>query len=310
MSTTKGKPSPQMPTFEKTALPDFSLANPLGSGSKFISTAACLVIGDEVLNGKTKDSNSNYFARFCFDLGIELKRIEVVADDEETMIEAARRLTAQHDLVVSSGGIGPTPDDITYQSMAKAFSEAGELVYDQEVIRRMEENSKVRQVNTNDITNEILSARNRMALLPKQNAETIFPTTTLWVPIVRMAGKLYILPGVPKLFETLLENMRDYIPLDPNHPKPYRVLIHTHLPESNISPFLVKLSEKCREMHIKVGSYPKWNNGVDVSLIGKDWSELQKLIPEVQEAVQGKLIESTQLGNRRGTEKLSQQHRM
>ncbi|KAJ1021029.1 hypothetical protein NDA13_005657 [Ustilago tritici] len=210
MSTTNGKPPPQMPTFEKTALPDFSLANPLGSGSKFISTAACLVIGDEVLNGKTKDSNSNYFAKFCFDLGIKLKQIKVVADNEETIIEAAHRLTTQHDLVVSSGGIGLTPDDITYQSMAKAFSEVGELVYDQ-VICRMEENSKVCQVNTKAITDEMLSARNRMALLPKQNAETIFPTT-LWVPIIRMAGKLYILPGVPKLFKTLLENMRDYIP--------------------------------------------------------------------------------------------------
>lgn len=103
MSTRKGKPSGQMPTFEKTSLPDFSLANPLGSGSKFISTAACLVIGDEVLNGKTKDCNSNYFAKFCSDFAIELKRIEVVAEDEETIIEAARRLTAQYDLVVSSG---------------------------------------------------------------------------------------------------------------------------------------------------------------------------------------------------------------
>lgn len=302
-------PAPQMPTFEKTPLPDFTKSNPLGSPNKYISTAACLIIGDEVLNGKTKDSNSNYFAKFCFDLGIELKRIEVIPDDEEVIVEAAKRLTSQHDFVISSGGIGPTPDDITYQSMAKAFSN-GDLVYDEEVIRRMAENLKARQVNTEGITEDMITARKRMALFPKENAEVIFPTDKLWVPVIRMAGKLCILPGVPRLFEALIDGMQDYIPLDPNRPRPYRVLIHTRLPESNISPFLVKLTDKCKDKNIKVGSYPKWNNGVDVSLIGNDWDELEKLISEVEEAVEGKLIESGQLGNSSNADKQQQQPKM
>ena len=67
-----------------------------------------LVIGDEVLNGKTKDTNSNYFAKHCFELGIELKRIEVVPDEEADIVEAARRLTDRFDWVVSTGGIGPS----------------------------------------------------------------------------------------------------------------------------------------------------------------------------------------------------------
>ena len=291
------EPEPVMPTFTKTPLPDFARHNPLGSPNRYVSTAACLIIGDEVLNGKTNDSNSHYFAKFCFNLGIDLKRIEVIPDDEEVIVEAARRLTAQFDFVVSSGGIGPTPDDITYSSMAKAFSERGELVYDDEVIRRMAENLKARQVNTQGITQDMITARKRMALFPKTNAEIIFPTTNLWVPVVRMAGKLCILPGVPRLFEALLDSLEPYIPLDPNRPRPYRILIHTRLPESNISPFLQRLTEKCIPLQIKVGSYPKWNNGVDVSLIGTDLDQLNKLIPEVEQNVEGKLIESRQLGN-------------
>ncbi|TKY86914.1 hypothetical protein EX895_004202 [Sporisorium graminicola] len=291
-----GASQPVMPTFEKSPLPDFSVSNPLGAPNRYVSTAACLIIGDEVLNGKTKDSNSNYLAKFCFDLGIDLKRIEVIPDDEEVIVEAAKRLTSQFDFVVSSGGIGPTPDDITYSAMAKAFSADGKLVYDDEVIRRMAENLKARQVNTEGITEDMITARKRMALFPASDAEVIFPTTNLWVPVVRMHGRLCILPGVPRLFEALLDGLEPYIPLDPNRQRPYRILIHTRLPESNISPFLVELTDKCKPLNIKVGSYPKWNNGVDVSLIGTDLQQLQQLIPEVEQNVQGKLVESRQLG--------------
>ena len=117
-------------------------------------------------------------------------------------------------------------------------------------------------------------------------------------------GLVWVLAEV----EALLDGLEPYLPLDPNRPRPYRVLIHTRLPESNISPFLVHLTEKCKPLAIKVGSYPKWNNGVDVSLIGNDWPALQQLIPDVENAVQGKLIESGQLGKTRSaTEHQNQQ---
>lgn len=67
------------------------------------------------------DTNSAFFAKYCFSLGINLKRIEVIADDESEIIEAARRMSANYDFVVTTGGIGPTHDDITYQSIARAF---------------------------------------------------------------------------------------------------------------------------------------------------------------------------------------------
>ncbi|EPQ27734.1 uncharacterized protein PFL1_04871 [Pseudozyma flocculosa PF-1] len=288
-SAAPAAPPPKLPTFAKSPVP----ANPLGPNT-YVKTAACLIIGDEVLNGKTKDSNSNYFAKFCFTLGIDLQRIEVIPDDTEQIVEAAQRLSARHDLVITSGGIGPTPDDITYESIAKAFG-AG-LTYHDETIRRMAENLKARNVDTSTVTEEMITARKRMALFPDRDAEVIYPTEQLWVPVVRMKGKLCILPGVPRLFEALLDGLEQYIPIDPNRPRPYRLLIHTRLPESNISPFLVKLTEKCKPEGIKVGSYPKWNNGVDVSLIGEDLGRLQELGKEVEREVQGTILEQGKVG--------------
>ena len=103
------------------------------NATKTIHTAACLIIGDEVLGGKvgfdisggrfgsmlhqtnhgwsrnqTIDTNSSYFAKYCFQLGIQLKRIEVIADDESEIVEAVRRMSSNYDFVVTSGGIGPT----------------------------------------------------------------------------------------------------------------------------------------------------------------------------------------------------------
>ena len=133
-----------------------------------------------------------------------LYRIEVIADDEEEIVEAARRLTSHYDLVVTSGGIGPTHDDITYESLARAFDpEEGKLEYDDETLERMYELSK-RRFNFKDQTEEQQTARKRMALFPVKHAEVLHVDPALWVPVVRMKQRLCILPGVPKLFEQLL----------------------------------------------------------------------------------------------------------
>lgn len=103
--------------FENTAVPSFTgkedyvkTAGMVSSTS--IGSCSCssnptqIVIGDEVLNGKTKDTNSNFMARTLFDLGVDLCRIEVIKDDEQEIVEAATRFVDKYDLVVTSGGIG------------------------------------------------------------------------------------------------------------------------------------------------------------------------------------------------------------
>ncbi|GAA5951240.1 hypothetical protein JCM3765_002420 [Sporobolomyces pararoseus] len=286
-------PIRKMSTSNKDETPRFPISEVPKTNTGPVRTAGMIIIGDEVLNGKTKDSNSNFLAKMAFDLGIELKRIEVIADDEAEIVEAVRRMHKSYDWVVTSGGCGPTFDDLTYPSIAAAFDLP--LEYDDETIKRMEAFSKGRY-NFKEQTEEQKTARLRMALFPK-GAEVLFVQEDLWVPIVRVGGKVTIFPGIPKLFERLVTGYAShFIELPPSSEKPYRVLVHTEMPESNISPFLSELNERVKKEGIRLGSYPKLRAGVDVSLIGKDEKRLLELAKEVEQELQGSLVASGKIG--------------
>src|SRR5215510_1511341 len=87
-------------------------------------TAAILVIGDEILSGRTKDKNIGYIAEYLTGIGIDLTEVRVVGDDETAIIEAVNALRTRYNYVFTTGGIGPTHDDITAVSIAKAFGVA------------------------------------------------------------------------------------------------------------------------------------------------------------------------------------------
>ncbi|KAH9485043.1 hypothetical protein JR316_0001949 [Psilocybe cubensis] len=266
-SSTVAEKSTAAPPHTKVTFPISPVPkNPLGDGA-YIRTAAALIIGDEILNGKTLDRNSHHFAQYCFEHGINLKRIEVIADSEEEIIEASRRLVEKYDFVITSGGIGPTHDDITYESLGKAFGQ--KLVHHEETITRLNEMSKHRSwVGTQNA--EQLAATHRMALFP-ENAEVIFVAEDIWVPVVRLAGKLCIFPGIPALFQKMLHNLTFFLPLPPKSERPLRIQIFTERPESIIAPYLTSLQERLKPHGIQVGSYPVLYKGVFVSLIGRDF---------------------------------------
>ncbi|KAK7683820.1 hypothetical protein QCA50_013196 [Cerrena zonata] len=260
--------------------------NPLGEG-KYIKSAACLIIGDEILNGKTLDRNSNYFARYCFEHGIDLKKVEVIADDEDEIIEASRRMVSKYDFVITSGGIGPTHDDITYACLAKAFNQ--NLGHHQETLRRMTEMSKHRWASLAQQNEEQRIARERMALFPDQ-AEVIFIAPDIWVPVVRLEGKLCIFPGIPKLFQRMLDGLSPFLPLPPPHERPYRQQIFTALPESSIAPYLTELQTRTKTQGVRIGSYPSLGAGVYVSLISRNSADVQALAEEVAIRLEGRLV--------------------
>ncbi|KAF7361999.1 MoCF-biosynth domain-containing protein [Mycena venus] len=249
------------PTFSVSPVPK----NPLGEG-RYIRTAAALIIGDEILNGKTHDMNSNYFAKYCFEHGVDLKRIEVIADDEGQIIEASQRMVKNYDFVVTSGGIGPTHDDITYASLAKAFSQS--LAHHPETLARMNQMIKHRTWMSTQ-TPQQRAATERMALFPGR-AEVLFVAEDIWVPVVRLEGKLCIFPGIPSLFEKMLTALTPLLPLPPRTERPLRIQVFTERPESMIAPYLTKLQTRLKPHGIQVGSYPVLGQGVFVSLIGRD----------------------------------------
>ncbi|KAF2010053.1 Molybdopterin binding protein [Aaosphaeria arxii CBS 175.79] len=262
-----------------------------------IHTAACLIIGDEVLGGKTVDTNSAYLAKFCFSLGINLRRIEVIADDEAEIIEAAQRMSKNYDFVVTSGGIGPTHDDITYQSIAKAFGLP--LKLHEEAYERMRRLSKPHKSQPNfswDTPSAALTAKKRMVELPLDDSrpyedQVVFVDDNLWVPVSVVNGNIHILPGVPRIFESMLDGLKPrLLPrlTDPEGKGVYRILISTPMAESAIAEYLTQLASKAEPKGVKVGSYPRWgmeNN--TVTLVGRDVEYMDSLVAEVEKAVQG-----------------------
>ncbi|EGW30587.1 uncharacterized protein SPAPADRAFT_63429, partial [Spathaspora passalidarum NRRL Y-27907] len=183
--------------------------------TKPIRTAGCLIIGDEILNGKILDTNSYNFARYCFNnLSIPLKRTIVCGDSEKDIIDSLNILLKQDklDFVVTSGGLGSTHDDITYKVISDYFN----LDYgiDQEVVDRMH---RVRGDHLDKLKPDQLSAFYKMATLPIEKnqsstkVEKYFVGEDLWFPLVALNEQVYVLPGIPQLFTRLINEMEPYL---------------------------------------------------------------------------------------------------
>lgn len=253
------------------------------------------------MGSKTVDTNSAYFSKYCFSLGINLKRIEVIPDDEDDIIEAARRMSSKYDFVVTSGGIGPTHDDITYASIAKAFSL--ELRLHADAFARMKRLSRPHpsQPNFNwEEESPALTAKKRMVELPfdpkiEEGNQVMFVNDNLWVPVSCVNGNIYILPGVPRLFEALLDGLKPLILprlIDSDGEGIIRILISTPLAESAVAPVLTELAKKVGSKGVKVGSYPRWGKSRNtVTLVGTDREYMDSLVPEVEKAVHGRRVE-------------------
>eukprot|EP00002_Diphylleia_rotans_P009709 TRINITY_DN2006_c0_g1_i3.p1 TRINITY_DN2006_c0_g1~~TRINITY_DN2006_c0_g1_i3.p1 ORF type:complete len:294 (+),score=71.14 TRINITY_DN2006_c0_g1_i3:119-1000(+) len=153
-------------------------------------TAAILLVGDEILSGKIHDTNGHFLARFLYKQGVDLKRMVVVPDTIEDISRHVVDLSNKFDYVFTSGGIGPTHDDMTYDAIAYAFNT--KLVLDEETKARM----------AAKMTSPLNDARLRMARFPTPYNKLWTPG--LWVPIV-VTRNVYILPGIPRLFEQMIE---------------------------------------------------------------------------------------------------------
>lgn len=263
-----------------------------------IRSAGCLIIGDEVLNGKILDTNSYAFAKYCFNtLNIPLKKTIVCADDKEDIKSSLRILLDQDecDMVVTSGGIGPTHDDITYTAVAEAYNIPCTL--DQDIVYRM---NSIRSDYISKLSEDQRKSFYRMATIPSgPQVEKIFPDQSLWVPIVSIEGRVYILPGVPSLFIKLLNSVSHNLEKRLRPVVLTRYFIKTKSKESELAPFLSELQSKCDKFYgkgsIKLGSYPHMEWGLNtISIIGNNQIknlELRSIVNQILENVGGEATE-------------------
>jgi len=226
-------------------------------------TAAVLIIGNEILSGRTQDVNLNYIANELSVIGIDLNEARVVRDIESEIVKAVNELRLSHDYLFTTGGIGPTHDDITSTAIARAFDV--ELIQDAEITRRLEEHYKGREGKLN-------RARMRMAHIPKGASLIDNPIST--APGFKMEN-VFVMAGFP----SIMRSMFDFAKLQLIGGKPLIIRTITgELSEGEIAEELFMLQDEFPE--IEIGSYPHIRNeklGVSVVAKGDDSTKLAEL---------------------------------
>ena len=209
-------------------------------------TAALCVIGDEILSGRTEDKNVVQLARWLNDQGIELAEVRVVPDQEERIVEAVNALRDRYDYCFTTGGIGPTHDDITVDSIAAAFGVG--VVIHPEARRMLEDYYRDRADGL-----KLTEARLRMARVP-DGAELIANPSS-GAPGVKI-GNVYILAGVPwiaaAMMHALTGTLEGGVPVT-------SVTVGARAPESDVADLL----RETQDAHpgVSIGSYPFFKDG-------------------------------------------------
>ena len=209
---------------------------------KRISTAAVLVIGDEILSGRTQDTNSNHIARVLAALGIDLKEVRVVGDVEGEIVAALNALRGVYDFVFTTGGIGPTHDDITADAVAAAFGVG--ISYHPEVYALLEARYPPGEFN---------DMRKRMARIPHGAALVTNPVSA--APGFHI-GNVYVLAGVPMVMRAMMEQIAQELP---GGVRVESITVEADIPEGTLAPGLAQLQKEHKD--VAMGSYPFYREG-------------------------------------------------
>lgn len=201
-----------------------------------------MIIGDEVLTGSIADANTPWLAKLLHSRGVDLIRVEVIGDDRHDIAATClslRERVGPGGFVFTSGGIGPTHDDVTYESIAAALGLGLELHPD--TVERMKVHYAARGVELNE-------SRLRMALLPTPSEVLVTPG--LWVPLVVAGGNVHILPGIPRLFQSIIEaNVAKF-----KGPASHALTLHTNCGEGDVAAPLAEVAAAFPG--VRIGSYP------------------------------------------------------
>ncbi len=217
-------------------------------------TAAMIVIGDEILSGRTREGNAHHLAGVMTEIGIRLTEIRVVADGRDAIVEAVNTLRSRVDYVFTSGGIGPTHDDITADAVAAAF---GVLIGVREDARAI----LAAYYGTDDIN----EARLRMARIP--DGADLIENPLSQAPGFRL-GNVHVMAGVPDIFKVMVETVRPTLKGGaPVRSWAFRVPV----PEGDVAVALAQVAEA--HPAVSLGSYPFYRGGLGTTLIARSSDE-------------------------------------
>jgi molybdenum cofactor synthesis domain-containing protein len=219
-------------------------------------TAAMLAIGDELLSGRTKDKNIGHLADMLTLVGIDLREVRIVPDEEDRIVEAINALRARYDYVFTSGGIGPTHDDITADAIAKAFGV--DCRHDEKAMQLLGAMYEERALDFNE-------SRQRMARMPVGAVHIENPVSVAPGFVI---GNVHVMAGVPKIFEAMLDNV---IPTLRTGTKMLSTTVRCPWGEGDIGTPLADV--QLAHPHTSIGSYPKYDGrtySTDIVIRGRD----------------------------------------
>ena len=230
-------------------------------------TACVIIIGNEILSGRTQDANLSYIGKRCDELGIRLTEARVISDDEATIVDTVNHYRANFDYVFTTGGIGPTHDDITSASVALAFGK--KIIRHPDAVAVMDEYYD---------TGQLTEARLKMADVPED--ATLIDNPVSAAPGFQLEN-VFVLPGVPVIMQAMFEGIVDGLaggsPMLTDN-------VATNLGESMMAKELGQVQDRYPD--ISIGSYPyfkKGKIGVNLVLRGTD----ADLLDEVKQALHG-----------------------
>lgn len=201
-------------------------------------TAAALIIGNELLSGKIADSNVVVLARALRSLGVVFRRVVMVLDEIDVIAHEVRTLASTHDFLFTSGGVGPTHDDVTIDAVARAFGV--EAVASPPMVQMLKDYYGDR----------LMEGHLRMARVP-DGARLASKPHMPWPAIIMQ--NVWVLPGVPEIFQAKMPLVRELIGSD----KPFISLaVYTTLDEGTLKPMLDQVVRDHSD--VEIGSYPRW----------------------------------------------------
>ncbi|KAK7486668.1 hypothetical protein BaRGS_00022069 [Batillaria attramentaria] len=240
-------------------------------------TAGIIIVGDEILKGQTQDTNSHFLCKRLFALGVQVKRISVIGDDLEEIAKEVAEFSQKFTHVITSGGVGPTHDDMTFEGVAKAFNT--ETVAHPELVKLLEKYFGPESLD---------AAKMKMAEVPATaqlqygvNKSTGEKTK---YPLVSVAN-VYMFPGVPSLLERAFVLLEDTFK-NPNSTF-HTLELYVNQNETNIASQIKQVAEKFKQA-VVIGSYPDFHNSyykVKLSLESTNLHQLTSAYDELKSSM-------------------------